>query len=168
MSAAPAATPLTLLLQRQRSTQLRDRLHQLRDQYKLKDDDAIWGVIAVLETYCDELQLRATALNSPHASSAPPSILHWLSLSAGATVQVVLLALAYSVGQHATTASRPVWWSVPAGWMAFAFAIPALTLMTWAGWRTRRADPWVGWGLIALGTIAIAASLGMLLTPANS
>jgi hypothetical protein len=163
MNEAPA-TPFSFLLTRQRSRQQRERLRDLRDKCGLTDDDALWGFVAVVEAYCDELQSRANV--QPSAAESPITV-RWLFLSLGAAAQTAALALAYAVGQAAAAAAtRPAWWSVPAGWVAFVLAIPALALVASAGWRTRQSDPWLGWGLITLGLIASVASLGALLTSA--
>jgi hypothetical protein len=157
------ATPFSFLLTRQRSRQQRERLHELRDKCGLTDDDALWGFVAVVEAYCDELQSRANV--PPSAAESPTTTVRWLFLSLGAAAQTAALALAYAVGQGAASAApRPSWWSVPAGWVVFVLAVPALALVASAGWRARQSDPWLGWGLIALGLIASVASLGALLT----
>lgn len=157
-----AESPFSLLLLRQRSNQQRERLHQLRDKFRLEDDDAVWGFLAVVEAYCDDLTARL-APSPPKAATLPRSLI-WATLSCALAAQVIVLALAYHLGQQSPAASAAGFLQVPAGWMAFVLALPALVLIASIGWRTRRADRWVGWGLMTLAVIALAACLVALLS----
>jgi hypothetical protein len=165
--------PFARLLGLQRTADARERLHALRQQYALTDNDPVWELVAVVEEFCVELKAEAARAGSPlapldHAPAPPAAITQdrrriVVLCSAAAAVQTFLLAAAAYLGAHATLGDN---WlgtalSVPAGWVMFVLLLPLFAAVTFLGWRARHAEPAMGWTLVVCGT---AASAGMFVT----
>jgi len=89
------------------------------------------------------------------------------------------MAFSFHAGFMAAQPTRSAWlctemrrsWSaqvlgVPAGWMFFVQILPVLGYVAYYGWRTKHADPAVGWTLLgtaATGCLTIITMLVWLL-----
>jgi hypothetical protein len=159
------------LLEQQRSDEQREALHRLRDELGLRNDDALWQFIAVIEQHF--AACRAPGAAPPPAR--PALVPYWVWACLGMGAQAVFGGLCVLVGMRAAQGVPACWtpvaiagrsWlqcalSVPAGWMAFFFALPAAGFAAQLGWRLRRAGE-VGWGYSVLFTAASAAAASAL------
>jgi hypothetical protein len=166
-----------LLLDRQSSAEERERLTLLRDQLALADNDALWGLLAIIEDHCASLveHREAGGASRSEARSTPG----WHFVALGMAVQVLLLGAGMVVGARAvlapptawirsqpSTASDPLLGSVlqaPAGWVALLFALPLLLHAIQLGWRVRREAPALGWTIVGAASVTIAVCMGLLL-----
>jgi len=177
-------SPFARLLAMQPTEQQREHLHDLRHDLALHNDDPVWAIVAVVEDFC--LHLQKQAATSPPDQTPPPCTPQTYSsnqklalLAIGAVTSTGLMTLSFYAGFLTGHTPRPPWldaaphhsWatrilSAPAGWMAFAQALPIMAYVTLRGWHIKHTDPLVGWTLIGAattGTLLISWGLGWLL-----
>ena len=157
------------LLRSQSNAAQRELLHEARRAHALDENDALWGLLQVVEDYCATLRPPRSAPEAPAAAPSPPAAPSWVFqpwqwACAGLALQTFVIALAFFVGlnwSHALPSDTP--WvrallGVPAGWMMFVLALPVLVQGAWTSWRERRRGGVVSWCLLAVFVFAIASS----------
>lgn len=159
--------PFARLLGLQRTADARERLHALRQQYALTDNDPIWELVTVVEEFCAELRTETHSTPSPESApstqvTTPPPIYPWrvaALCSAGAALQTLLLAMSFVAGVHTTHVDQwlPHALSAPIGWVMLVLIMPLLGGLISFGWRARRREPVIGWTLTVLSAACIAA-----------
>lgn len=158
----------------QSSPGARERLHEARRELALQDNDALWGLLQVVQDYRASLGPVPAAPTEPSPQSAPPewAFRPWQLMAAALAGQTAALALAFCIGLYWGRGLPPdtswlrAWLGVPAGWMVFLLVMPFLLQGAISSWRARKRDGAVGWLLLCAfcGTLlASAASLVWLL-----
>lgn len=163
------------LLERQPTSAQRERLVQLRDELALADHDALWSLLELVESYYASLLERRVPAPTLSPGGRPP----WRLIALVLGGQVLLLAAAMYVGARAVTGGAVLWltceqppelrgWlatvlSAPAGWLAYACALPALAHVARVGWRARTDEPLVGWIISATSALTAASLAGLLI-----
>jgi hypothetical protein len=178
------------LLEQQHSAEQRESLHRLRAELGLRENDALWNFVSLLEQHLAPLRTFQPPSTSEAAltgqAPAPAAMPAWPWLCLGASAQAIFAALCVCVGAR-MGAAKPSWLntgapsalgfvsaalSVPAGWMAFVFALPCAGFAAQIGWRLRKAgEPGWGWTVFTLsvGSAAVCAFAlwRLLFTPCN-
>jgi hypothetical protein len=146
-----STSPFAALLGLQRSEEQRVALQQLRDDLGLRQDDALWRFVALIEEHFAAAQPRVTSkpVEEPVLLAILP---RWFWLLGGMAAQTLFGAVCLTLGAHAARAGALCWapdragasWiqlalSLPAGWMAFLFALPLAAFVVHLGWRLRAA-----------------------------
>lgn len=159
------------LLRSQPSSADRERLHEARRQLALRENDALWGLLHIVQDYRGSLGPAPAA--PPASASAPVWVFQpWHLVAAGLAVQTAALALAFCVGLHWARGLPPgtswlrAWLGVPAGWMVFLLGIPFLAQGAISSWLARKRQRAVSWILLCVfsGTLIVsAAALASLL-----
>lgn len=173
-----AESAFAALLERQTTAEQRDKLCRLREQFALSQNDAVWGLLAVVEDHCSSLLTRSTSSpgpQSPQRTLAPA----WHFVALGMSLQTLVMATCLYVGARAsasnpnsgmctvlgssaTSSAVASVLAVPAGWLAFALALPILTWGVHLGWRVRTEEPAIGWTIVVAGTLTAAACVALL------
>jgi hypothetical protein len=159
------------LLGLQRTSDMRDRLHAVRTKYALHEDDPVWDLVAAVEEFCanliSEFHVELARLTSPssdipsepqHAMRSPHLWRVAVLCGAAAAAQTLCLAASFYLGTRA--ASDHIFTGAlgaPVGAIAFVLATPLLAAIVYLGWRTRRAEPAVGWSLMLAGAGLLGA-----------
>lgn len=155
------------LLRSQPSAAQRELLHEARRAHALDENDALWGLLQVVEDYCASIRpsCQPPGQATPPAPPGSPAWVFqpWQWACAGLACQTLALAAAFFVGcnwGHALPSDTP--WvramlSVPAGWMMFILTLPVLVQGAWTSWRMRSREGLVGWCLLALFLFTIAS-----------
>jgi len=165
------------LLERQRSAEERERLHRLRDELGLREDDALWRFVALME----EQLAKAAESHAPCPAMmvpAPPRIVPpgvWICV--GMALQTLFGAACVCIGARidaqvlswaAPARHGLVGWIVaalalPAGWLSLLFALPVAGFAARLGWRLRAAGE-RGWGwAVMMGAVVGAGACAVAL-----
>ena len=159
------STAFEKLLGRQPSAAEREQLHRVKDALDLKDNDALWMILIVLQSY-DALYRRVPARIEAAAEQMLATQRHLMSQQAQLEVKRAMGVLAQAVGEtstkvaaHAARTSRFLAW----GWVLSAVVLFG-ALCLWVGGvvATGALPPWApanhqqGIALMVLGGLAHA------------
>ena len=209
------------ILGRQPSQAERDRLYRVRDALGLRDNDAFWYIVMILEHYdslyrdypkqigdearrtveearrmfavaAEAESAKAQKMLAQKVAETSVEIARKLAerpvgvhrITALLAAAVLFGAMCMTVGYQLADGAKPLWSSAgaataggravaavlgaPAGWMMFAFVLPAVGYAARAGWHMA-ADPdaagvqkALGWILVGLCVLAAAAGAVVL------
>jgi hypothetical protein len=165
--------PFNALLEQQRSEEQRKALHRLRDELGLRNDDALWHFVSLIEQHFASCRAGQASMAPARTTLLVPT---WVWICVGMAAQTLVAAVCVAIGLHARPTAVMCWepatrsgtWlrsalALPAGWIAFLLAVPAAGFVVRLGWRLRKAGE-VAWGYTVLGLGAgcfIASALAL-------